>query len=583
MNLNSKHTYTSFRTILLFIVSFFMSLPSLNAQKFSACGTDSIWRAYLVDRRTEEVIENYLPEDFFSGSGGALPDFESNTNPYLVPKFVFDMQSCDLDSFEIHFRYRNSDKMIPGRVTTTQSEIWFTIQEELEFNADDVLRSKPHKKLLSVTATDTSKIEAGLRYSWGESEMWFKYKDGVITKSGGEKAHYNICTLDLLSLTWDNSGGMITYMSVKINDDFYEEDFSDCSNAMVYKECPPKEPDFVKIICEKIPDCKTEIYRFYTESNLDEIHWIGEGLTYEGTTLELLQDQFNGGCVAVWAQKDPCTPPVYDTICPPKIELREKVTEYDETICWDESFFVHGKRVTQSGTYEEVYKAANGCDSIIRYNVTVNTGDTTYSDTVYRCGVRIIKDSTFICDTIYVEGACPDMNMAPIGKPSQRNHVAIGNIREERDEVKIDVFNNLGNITYTTIWMGHEEDKNESGELTFDKAGMYKIIAYDEETGCKDSMSFYYRTPVTPDFYFCPDDSDDGKWDIKGIEKYTNYRIYIYDRFGRRLEAYENEFDGWNGIYNGRPMPSTDYWYTIEIDEGDYSLQGHFTLIRQSK
>lgn len=569
------------KTIMLLMVFILMSVSYARAEKFNACGDTSIWSAYLIDKATDEVLETYYPEEFFTDSGGCLPGYNANRDPYIVPEFVYALQSCDIETFEIHFRYRYADPYIYNREYRTVATIWFTTQEEMQLDFDDILRSKTNKTQVSVSAVDSGPKNSQLRYADYEQEMWFKYENGVIRKSGGGVVYYNICTLDQLGLTWDYLGGMITYMSVQINDKFYEEDFTDCSNAMKYDPCPPKEPDFIKVICEQIPDCKNDIYRFYTESNLGEIHWLSkDGLSHEGDALTLLSNEFNGGCVAVWAQKDPCTPPVYDTICPPKPDLVVKETEFTESICWNEPFVVDGKRVTESGVYEEVYTGSNGCDSIVRYNVTVSTADTTISDTLFRCGVKTISNTTYVKDTIEVEGGCPGLQMSPIGKASGRNHVTISSVKNEYDEVSIDVFNNVGNITYTTIWMGKEEEVKESGELEFDKAGMYKIIAYDEITGCKDSMSFYHRTPIKPDIYFNPDDSNDNKWDVVGIDKYSNYRIFIFDRFGKTLVSYENEFDGWDGIYKGRTMPSTDYWYAIEVDEADISMRGHFTLIR---
>lgn len=576
-----KRYHEFVKTIMLLMVFILMSVSYARAEKFNACGDTSIWSAYLIDNATDEVLETYYPEEFFTDSGGCLPGYNANRDPYIVPEFVYALQSCDIETFEIHFRYRYADPYIYNREYRTVATIWFTTQEEMQLDFDDILRSKTNKTQVSVSAVDSGPKNSQLRYADYEQEMWFKYENGVIRKSGGGVVYYNICTLDQLGLTWDYLGGMITYMSVQINDKFYEEDFTDCSNAMKYDPCPPKEPDFIKVICEQIPDCRNDIYRFYTESNLGEIHWLSkDGLSHEGDALTLLSNEFNGGCVAVWAQKDPCTPPVYDTICPPKPDLVVKETEFTESICWNEPFVVDGKRVTESGVYEEVYTGSNGCDSIVRYNVTVSTADTTISDTLFRCGVKTISNTTYVKDTIEVEGGCPGLQMSPIGKASGRNHVTISSVKNEYDEVSIDVFNNVGNITYTTIWMGKEEEVKESGELEFDKAGMYKIIAYDEITGCKDSMSFYHRTPIKPDIYFNPDDSNDNKWDIAGIDKYTNYRIFIFDRFGKTLVSYENEFDGWDGVYKGRTMPSTDYWYVIEVDEADLSMRGHFTLIR---
>lgn len=575
-----KRYYELSKAVISVMAMILMSVTSIYAEKFNACGDTSIWSAYLKDVATDEILETYYPEEFFTDSGGCLPGYNSNRNPYLVPEFVYSMPSCDIDSFEIHFRYKLADRYILNYITII-SGIWFYVEEDFQLDFNEILKSKDNRKRIYFSVSDTINQKSGLRYSQIEDDMWFKYKDGVITNSNGGVSYWNICMLERLSLTWDLLGGMITYMSVKINEDFYEEDFTDCSNAMRYNECPPKEPDFIKVICEQIPDCKNDIYKFYTESNLGDIHWVSlDGLSHDGKDLTMTLDEFNGGCVAVWAQKDPCTPPVYDTICPPKPDLVVKETEVIDTICWSDPFVVDGNKITESGIYEEVYTAANGCDSIVRYKVTVNTADTTFSDTVYRCGIKSISNTTYIKDTIEIEGACPGLQMSPLGKASGRNHVTISSIKEEHDEVSIDVFNNIGNITYTTVWMGNVEEEKVSGTLEFDKAGMYKIIAYDEETGCKDSMRFYYRTPIKPDMYFNPDNSEDNKWDIAGIDKYTNYRIFIYDRFGRKLKSYENEFDGWDGVYNGKSMPSTDYWYSIEVDEADISMRGHFTLIR---
>ena len=42
----------------------------------------------------------------------------------------------------------------------------------------------------------------------------------------------------------------------------------------------------------------------------------------------------------------------------------------------------------------------------------------------------------------------------------------------------------------------------------------------------------------------------------------------------------KGDVESWDGTYNGRPLPSTDYWYTINIPEIDRVFSGHFTLIR---
>jgi gliding motility-associated-like protein len=81
--------------------------------------------------------------------------------------------------------------------------------------------------------------------------------------------------------------------------------------------------------------------------------------------------------------------------------------------------------------------------------------------------------------------------------------------------------------------------------------------------------------------FFSP--NEDGKndfWKIKGIE-YYKHKVYLYDRFSKLLFEWDNNFpiEGWNGMYLGKPMPSTDYWYLIVL-EGERDIVGHFTLLR---
>jgi gliding motility-associated-like protein len=35
----------------------------------------------------------------------------------------------------------------------------------------------------------------------------------------------------------------------------------------------------------------------------------------------------------------------------------------------------------------------------------------------------------------------------------------------------------------------------------------------------------------------------------------------------------------WNGTFNGAPLPSDDYWYSIKLEDGR-EIKGHFSLIR---
>ena len=55
--------------------------------------------------------------------------------------------------------------------------------------------------------------------------------------------------------------------------------------------------------------------------------------------------------------------------------------------------------------------------------------------------------------------------------------------------------------------------------------------------------------------------------------------ISIYDRFGKLLAQIDPESVGWDGNFNGRPLPSGGYWFQA-IDDSNQEIRGFFTLKR---
>ena len=82
--------------------------------------------------------------------------------------------------------------------------------------------------------------------------------------------------------------------------------------------------------------------------------------------------------------------------------------------------------------------------------------------------------------------------------------------------------------------------------------------------------------------YFTPNgDGIHDTWNIKGANSqfYPKSIIYIFDRFGKLIKQIKPFGPGWDGMYNGNPAPSDDYWFDIKFDDGR-SAKGHFSLKR---
>ncbi|WP_454987694.1 T9SS type B sorting domain-containing protein [Capnocytophaga leadbetteri] len=83
--------------------------------------------------------------------------------------------------------------------------------------------------------------------------------------------------------------------------------------------------------------------------------------------------------------------------------------------------------------------------------------------------------------------------------------------------------------------------------------------------------------------YFTPNgDGDNDRWRPKKMEDFPNAFVHVFDRNGRRMATLKPG-ESWDGIYAGKPMPSGDYWYTIDLNNelrDGRKIYGHFSLYR---
>ena len=99
--------------------------------------------------------------------------------------------------------------------------------------------------------------------------------------------------------------------------------------------------------------------------------------------------------------------------------------------------------------------------------------------------------------------------------------------------------------------------------------------------GCGDLSAEF--TIVDYPNYFTPNaDGFNDTWNIKGSSALETAIIRIFDRYGKLIKEIEPNTEGWNGTFNGVPLPSTDYWFTIEYTKNTIKkeFKGHFSLIR---
>ncbi|MFV8321402.1 T9SS type B sorting domain-containing protein [Flavobacterium sp. LB3P21] len=111
-------------------------------------------------------------------------------------------------------------------------------------------------------------------------------------------------------------------------------------------------------------------------------------------------------------------------------------------------------------------------------------------------------------------------------------------------------------------------------------AGIH-IVYINDKNGC----GLVYQEIVVvgvPKFFTPNGDGHNDYWSIKGVNETFNSKsiIYIFDRYGKLLKQWVPSLNpGWDGTFNGIPLPADDYWFTLKLEDGR-EKKGHFSLKR---
>lgn len=111
-------------------------------------------------------------------------------------------------------------------------------------------------------------------------------------------------------------------------------------------------------------------------------------------------------------------------------------------------------------------------------------------------------------------------------------------------------------------------------------SGIHQLYVKDLNA-CGVIGPFQINVLGMPKFFTPNDDGYNDTWNMRGADKHFNKNatVYIFDRQGKLLKQISAIGAGWDGTYNGAPVPSDDYWYFISLDDGRLA-RGHFTLKR---
>lgn len=163
------------------------------------------------------------------------------------------------------------------------------------------------------------------------------------------------------------------------------------------------------------------------------------------------------------------------------------------------------------------------------------------------------------------------------------------------------IVNQSGAATGADIVVTDFSGDNNSIAITPQGAGQYEYsldgIAYQDENvftalpsgeytvyikdsnGCQPVYTNSVFVLDYPTFFTPNNDSYNDRWRIPFLSAYPGSVVYIYDRYGKSLFSFKANGSGWDGTYNGKPLPSDDYWFVVLLNNGRI-VKGHFAMLR---
>ena len=196
---------------------------------------------------------------------------------------------------------------------------------------------------------------------------------------------------------------------------------------------------------------------------------------------------------------------------------------------WNNGTTSNSILINEDGDYSVTVTDSNGCEKTKNFKVIYSSIATI--ETVYVSDFNGINNSI----TIYTSGS--------------------GNY-----EFSIDGFNYQDYATFSVVL-----------------PDIYTVFVRDKN-GC-GIVSKEVTVLDYPKFFTPNGDGYNDIWFIKNLENYPNPNVKIFDRFGKLIYSFNKNQRGWNGNYNKNVMPSSDYWFTLDLENGKI-IKGHFALKR---
>lgn len=277
------------------------------------------------------------------------------------------------------------------------------------------------------------------------------------------------------------------------------------------------------------------------------------------------------------------------------------------TSCDNYTWNANGQSYTQSGQYTTVLTNLQGCDSTITIELTVNVLTTLDggADITVCEGDSVILSGSGAQSYAWNNGVTDGQYFTPtVGTTTYTATGTDVNGCEDTDDVIVSVSGTpeliitgfspdcqgestgsaqadvTGGISpYSFVWSNGSITSVIGGI----PAGTYSVTVTDD-AGCITSGEVIVTDGTDPCFFvpggLSPNgDGNNDTWGVTGLDNYPDASVMIYNRWGQLLYDVGPDGPPWDGMYLGEELPTADYYYVIDLGNGEV-YNGVVTLKR---
>ena len=231
-----------------------------------------------------------------------------------------------------------------------------------------------------------------------------------------------------------------------------------------------------------------------------------------------------------------------------------------------------------------------GASLIDTAHISLEDVEISFDDSPYRDQIKVVNNRVIFTPNVS-DGRSQDVINYTLKHKKENitsrasitiNYVEINNVNVL---IKIDGLGAIaevsgGKVPYLFTWNNSIQTAENIFSDLLEGENFVEVV---DAMGCVDTLTFYRYTQIDfsyPEFFSPNGDGVYGYWELPELAKCRQYQVEIFDRSGRLLYRSINNYEPWDGKYEGKNLPRADYWFVVTIHDIDEQIAGHFSLIR---